>query len=1840
MKPKIAILVLTTIACSFSMASAADIIWDNSATAGIQGGAGTWSTTSPNWTTDGGATNASWDNSAWTSNTALFGTSGGAVTVSETINLQGVKATVTGYTVSGKTLAFGTAAGSIDTSALSTGSNIFTLSSPLTGTGGLAIAANGNLTSTGGGSSGRLDLTGDNTGLSGGISITTGLVAFGSQMSAGANALTLSGGGGLLVTSGSLVLNNPITLSGVTAATLRQWGGVPMILTGAISGTTGINQADSGILILSGASNFDGIVAAQRGTVFATSFNSVTGGSATSALGAPTSAANGTIPVSGSGTQATIGYLGAGETTDRVINFPTGQGGIVTNHGTGTFNLSSNMTGTATAMGVTINGGGVGTMNGITNTTALINFNKQGLGKWTVNGNLQPNGGNIRMQGGILEFSSTSTTTGDAIIGVASNGRTNSGVVRFTTGSSIKTASANTNGILGGWATFDNSTWAVTNGTGNAINGLTTFTTDTWAAGNNTDVSLAAADPASGSTTNSLRFNTTGAKTLTLAGINTVTSGGVLVTSNVGANTTTITGGTLIGANTSDLVIHQNSSGGMIINSIIANNTGATGLTKTGTGTLTLGGANTYTGTTRVFEGKLTVNANSGGKVYEVAGAGTLELGYGTGNSVYGYGVTVNGAGVSATSGLYLKGGQTYNFQSTLRLAGAPTTVRAFGTGSPTLAGWDTNGTHLVVENTASGSVISSDITLAPSTYGYVMNIAPGLNTLTGDVTLGGTLTGSSAYRKTGFGSVRLTGPATGGATYTLQVQQGSAFLAGGANRLSTASKVTLGNSADSGMLILEGIDQTVADVSISGTGANNRIVGGSATTSTLTLGNTTASTLAATLGGIGANQNNLVLAKSGAGVLTVSGNNTHAGGTLISAGTLSLGSTGALGTTGTIRMNGGTLQFTAANTTDYSATGRLKLEDGVVSYFDTNGQNVTLSAALAAGSLGTGGLGKSGTGGLTLSADQVYTGATSVNAGTLTLNYATANGSKLSDNAVLTLAGGTLDLSGGSHEEIVQSTQITGISTISRSTGGATINLGNITRTGSNTLNILGDNIARTSMSNDISGKLPSWITVNGAPAANDGSGNIIAFSGFYNVNRLGGLIPNNPANNVRIVNGGTSGDITPAVSGVTDISTLLQNADAGPAVVSLGSGDILRLGAIGSIQVPATSGALTIQYGTLTAGGADDTNGEIAVDAASNLTIASPILNNGTGVVSLSKTGVGKLILAEANDLTGGITLNAGELDINNPLAMGLNGTFTINGGTIDNTSGAEISIGDTIPQAWNADINFPGTDNLLFGPGLVTLGANRIVNVANNTLGVGGTISGAYALTKTGAGALIVATKGWTGLTTVTGGTLDVKAKAVGTADAPYVVGSGATLKIGYNTDGSYANTNLKITGDGTAATTGLYLKGTTSYNTSGTIELLGAPTTIRHEGSGLAQIGHFDINGNGLTTVAASSGSIIEPDIEIVSKGYGMSVNIASGSATATGDLVINGRLNVGSLGFYKRGAGSVALNAAAASGNAALKIEGGSVITGIANAIGANAALSVSSGAKLVMNGFSQSASTLTGAGSIVNNSGTPAVLTVTQAADGTFSGVVGGATVNERNLSLVKAGSNKLTLSGANTYAGDTTVNAGTLSLSAAYLADGSDVRITTGATLDLTTATTDTIDELILDGTPQAAGVYGAIGSGAQFERSYITGTGTLTVTTGPAGYSAWETANGITGAGAAADSDGDGIPNGIEFVIGGDPSGPDSNSSALLPTITVDGTYLNFVFRRTADSVAYDPFVEYGSTLAGWTLAEAGVNGVIVNEDAEFFGTGIDRVTVRIPRSLAVDSRLFGRLHVDITP
>jgi fibronectin-binding autotransporter adhesin len=169
-----------------------------------------------------------------------------------------------------------------------------------------------------------------------------------------------------------------------------------------------------------------------------------------------------------------------------------------------------------------------------------------------------------------------------------------------------------------------------------------------------------------------------------------------------------------------------------------------------------------------------------------------------------------------------------------------------------------------------------------------------------------------------------------------------------------------------------------------------------------------------------------VAVTKDGTGTWTLSGVNTYTGGTNINAGILNLGSaqtavggplggTGGVSTVGTITFNGGILQFSANNNTDYSS--RFSNTAGQAFNIDTNGQNVTFTSQIistAGGAAGT--LTKLGTGTLTLTSSlSRYTGATTIDGGTLTATTIANGGSDSSigrsTNAAtnLVFGGGTL---------------------------------------------------------------------------------------------------------------------------------------------------------------------------------------------------------------------------------------------------------------------------------------------------------------------------------------------------------------------------------------------------------------------------------------------------------------------------------------------------------------------------------------------------------------------------------------------------------------------------------------------------------------------------------------------------------------------------------------------------------------------------------------------------------------------------------------------------------------
>lgn len=435
------------------------------------------------------------------------------------------------------------------------------------------------------------------------------------------------------------------------------------------------------------------------------------------------------------------------------------------------------------------------------------------------------------------------------------------------------------------------------------------------------------------------------------------------------------------------------------------------------------------------------------------------------------------------------------------------------------------------------------------------------------------------------------------------------------------------------------------------------------------------------------------------------------------------------------------------------------------------------------------------------------------------------------------------------------------------------------------------------------------------------------------------------------------------------------------------------------------------------------------VTANDVGNYTVVANSVTSAPGVLLISApagSGVWTNLLggswATANNWSGGLIAAGTDAAADfSTLNLAANRTVTLNGAR---TIGSLI-FDDLNPATAHNWTLGPGTG----GPLTLTVSSGRPnIAVKRATNLISAVVAGTQGFTKTGPGHLTLSGNStFTGTAVVQAGTLEVQNKS---GDTPYSVAQGATLKIGYSTGGGYANTSLTISGDGASAPTGFYLGGGKSYNSSGQIILQSAPTTLRQYGAGLASLGTFDINGNGLWCTAAASGSVIDSNIQMISSGYGMSVLVDTGANTGSGDLTINGPLNVGSLGFYKRGPGSLRLNGTATTGHTALQLQGGTVICGAANCLGPNAALLISAGATLDLNGFSQTVAVSSGAGTTtlggnlkltINKGGTPAssVLTVTGANPLTY-----GGTLTVTSLGATPAAGDTFQLFSASSFAG------------------------------------------------------------------------------------------------------------------------------------------------------------------------------------------------------------------------
>jgi autotransporter-associated beta strand protein len=373
--------------------------------------------------------------------------------------------------------------------------------------------------------------------------------------------------------------------------------------------------------------------------------------------------------------------------------------------------------------------------------------------------------------------------------------------------------------------------------------------------------------------------------------------------------------------------------------------------------------------------------------------------------------------------------------------------------------------------------------------------------------------------------------------------------------------------------------------------------------------------------------------------------------------------------------------------------------------------------------------------------------------------------------------------------------------------------------------------------------------------------------------------------------------------------------------------------------------------------------------------------------------------------------------------------------------------------------------------------------------------------------------------------------------------------------------------------------------------------------------------FAVSGGGATTPAVITGGAPAPNTSGALTSIGTGTTTLSGTSTYTGGTTVNaGTLSLatgGSAGCV-RGAltinsgATVQLNASDALGNNAgisvtqVNVNGGT----LNNNVGGNNSYLAS----WTLTGGTMS-STGGGAYHIIGGSGT--ITTLASANQSTISAdveirsantilsidvakgtaatdlVIAGVIKNDQyvtggsNNGISKTGAGTLTLSGANTYTGNTAVNSGVLSLTSAFLADTSTVTVGASGVLNLNYTGTDIVGTLILDGATHTSGIYGAIGSGATHETALITGTGKIQVGT-LSGYALWASTHGNQTPGE--DYNNDGVKNGVKYFMGADGTSFTANPGVVDGKIAWPkgtgfvGTYgTNYVVQTSSDLIIW---------------------------------------------------------------
>ena len=873
---------------------------------------------------------------------------------------------------------------------------------------------------------------------------------------------------------------------------------------------------------------------------------------------------------------------------------------------------------------------------------------------------------------------------------------------------------------------------------------------------------------------------------------------------------------------------------------------------------------------------------------------------------------------------------------------------------------------HSLIQNDSSNlQTINNNLALSAATTA---------NAASGNLALGGVLSGSSSLAKSGANALTLSGnnSFSGGVTHNSsggRINIGHTSALGSGTYTIGGASTEFDNSSGGSLSVNNAF--TLSGGSPTFVGSNPLTISGAVTLSganrTITV---SASTL--TLSGNITESGSRSLTKAGAGTLTLSGNNAHSGGTTISAGALNIGHANALGvglfTTGAgtfDNSSGGSLTvtnpvnfngnptFTGSQPLTINATGMLS--GAATRTLTVSASTLTLGGALGEDAAGRN-LTKAGAGTLVLSAANVYSGISTISAGTLQIGAGGTSGSvvgNITDNSALVfnrsddfsysgvISGtGTLDKQGAGALTLSGVNTFSGASTISA----GTLKMGDAAALGTTAGNTTVASGGVLDLNGQAVGAEPVVLNghgISGAGALINGSGTAASLSGTISLNTASAV---GGANQVTLSGVISGGQLTKVGSGTTILSG--NNTFTGDSLVSNGvlrithanglgttagsnivvSGAAVEIsGGISSAERMAINGTGISANGALRSiSGANTFSGDIALGAASSVGVdADSLAMSGiiSGAFSLTKVGSGLLTLSTANTFSDGLVIQDGRVN---------------SSGNAASLGAGSVTLGHTSGSA-DAHLSFSGSgrthaNNLTVASG--SSGVSTITNTANVSISLSGTVT----VNKT------------------------VKLSAVGGSSSQinFSGGLAGSAAINVDTDPGF----IQFSADNS------------SY--SGTVTLNSGTLRVAH-GSALTSA----------NTVSMVSGSTMDVR-NTVTVGYltgtGTVTKGTAGSITltlspASGTTVFAGAIENGSgtIALTKSGSGSTQALTGASSYSGATTVSAGTLIQ---NGTNTSSSVSVSSGATL-MGGGSVAGLTVTGTVRPGNDAATIGRLAVT-----------------------------------------------------------------------------------------------------------------------------------------------------------------------------------------------------------------------------------------------------------------